>query len=338
MGARYSKKNKGRLDEYWEIHEKLGQGSFGTVRRCVRKEDGLEAAVKIIRKSNLNKKELKTLDREADILTKANHHHCVRLYDIFDTKRHLYLVMELCTGGELFEAICENNFDEASASGVIKQITEALIYLHSQGIVHRDLKPENLLYSTTERKLIKLMDFGLAKALDADDAALETRCGTLHYVAPEVLSKQPYTHACDFWSLGVVLYVLLCGYLPFYHEQRAITVRLVRAGRFDFDDEEWKNVSDDAKDLIRRLLELDVGKRITGPEILQHPFITGSPHSTSNREGVRQRLQEFQKTMGEEKQQILLANACAGMLVGRWIGRAKANLGIEEDTANQTME
>jgi len=331
MGARYSKKNKGRLEEFWDIKQKLGQGSFGTVRKCIRKTDGLEAAVKIIRKRDLNKKELKTLDREADILTKANHENCVQLYDIFDTKHHLYLVMEICEGGELFEAICEQNFDEASASEVVKQITEALIYLHAQGIVHRDLKPENLLYATTERQKIKLMDFGLAKAIDGNDPALETRCGTLHYVAPEVLSKEPYTHACDFWSLGVVLYVLLCGYLPFYHEERAITVRLVRAGKFDFDDEEWANISDDAKDLIRRLLELDVSKRITGPEILDHPFISGSPQSTSNRNAnkVQERMKQFREVMNEDKNQTIAAQAMTEMLLNRWIAGAKGNLGME---------
>lgn len=321
MGAKYSKNSKGRIEEYWDIGKKLGQGSFGTVRKCVRKKDKKEAAVKIIRKRDLNKKELKTLDREAEILTKANHTNCVRLYDIFDTKHHLYLVMELCTGGELFDAICENNFSERDAAKVVKEITEALIYLHDQGIVHRDLKPENLLYSTKEKKHIKLMDFGLAKALDGDDEALETRCGTLHYVAPEVLSKNPYTNACDFWSLGVVLYVLLCGYLPFYHEERAITVQLVRKGKFDFDDEEWKDISDNAKDLIRRLLEIDVNKRITGPQILQHAFIKDNPGSVrepANAKKFQQNLQKVNEQRDNEKVHALLAGALYQVYLKRW--------------------
>lgn len=282
----------------------------------------MEAAVKIIRKRDLNKKELKTLDREAEILTKATHPNCVLLYDIFDTKHHLYLVMELCTGGELFDAICENNFNERDAAKVVKQITEALIYLHEKSIVHRDLKPENLLYASDAKKNIKLMDFGLAKALDGDDEALETRCGTLHYVAPEVLSKNPYTNACDYWSLGVVLYVLLCGYLPFYHEERAITVRLVRSGKFDFDDEEWAGVSDHAKDLIRQLLELDVNKRITGPEILAHPFInkTEQPASTKSKDvrKLQSNMAQTKENQQKEKVHALLADALYQVYLKQW--------------------
>jgi len=324
MGAKYGKSSKGRIEEYWDIKEKLGQGSFGTVRKCIRKKDGLVAAVKIIRKRDLNKKELKTLDREAEILTKATHPNCVLLYDIFDTKHHLYLVMEICEGGELFDAICENNFTEKDAAKVVKQITEALIYLHEKGIVHRDLKPENLLYATKDRKNIKLMDFGLAKALDNDDEALETRCGTLHYVAPEVLSKNPYTHACDFWSLGVVLYVLLCGYLPFYHEERAITVRLVRSGKFDFDDEEWAAVSDNAKDLIRKLLELDVNKRISGEEIMQHPFITEQAESTKakNTSKIQKNFANFKENQQKEKVHALLADALYQVYLKQWQSEA----------------
>jgi len=331
MGTKYSKKNKGRIEEFWDIGEKIGHGSFGTVRKCTRKLDKLQAAVKIIRKRDLNKKELKTLDREADILTKAQHANCVKLYDIFDTKHHLYLVMELCVGGELFEAICEKNFTEKAAAEVVKQITEALVYLHERQIVHRDLKPENLLYATKERKNIMLMDFGLAKALDNNDEVLQTRCGTLHYVAPEVLSKKPYTHMCDFWSLGVVLYVLLCGYLPFFHEERAITVRLVRQGKFEFDDEEWGTISSDAKDLIRKLLELDVDKRITGEGILQHPWIVkncggadaDSAGTKANTRGrTTEKAQETAKHIKREKLDTLLANALYQVYLNGWVQRA----------------
>jgi len=331
MGQKYGKSSKGRIEEYWDIKDKLGQGSFGTVRRCIRKSDGQEAAVKIIRKRDLNKKELKTLDREAEILTKATHPNCVLLYDIFDTKHHLYLVMELCTGGELFDAICEQNFNERDAAKVVRQITEALIYLHEKGIVHRDLKPENLLYATKEKKNIKLMDFGLAKALDGDDEALTTRCGTLHYVAPEVLSKNPYSNACDYWSVGVVLYVLLCGYLPFYHEERAITVRLVRSGKFDFDDEEWSGVSDNAKDLIRQLLELDVDKRITGPQILAHPFITSQPESTrtKNVAKIQQNMQATKTQQQQEKVHSLLADALYQVYLKQWQVEASEGAPVE---------
>lgn len=324
MGAKYSTNKKGRIEHYWTLREKLGQGSFGTVRLCERKSDGMKAAVKIIRKRELSKKELGTLDREATILSKVEHLHTVRLYDIYDTRHHLYLIMELCEGGELFDAICENNFSEADAAAIIKQITEALIYLHKQGIVHRDLKPENLLYSSKKKQIIKLMDFGLAKALDSSDDTLETRCGTLHYVAPEVLSKIPYTYKCDFWSLGVILYVLLCGYLPFYHEQRAVTVKLVRAGVFEFDPAEWSEISPEAKDLISKLLTKDAEARLGGQQILDHPFLKNSVNSTrAFSPRWQESFKELNKKRQEENLDILVASTTISIQMNRWINKAK---------------
>jgi len=153
-----NKSGPSRIDEFWDVKKKLGQGSFGVVRLCIRKKpaDGHRAAVKIIKKKNLTAKELETLNREADILKKADHPNCVQLEAIYESKHHLYLVMELCEGGELFDAICENTFSEARASNIVHQITGALQYLHSFGIVHRDLKPENLLFQTKRKKKNKV--------------------------------------------------------------------------------------------------------------------------------------------------------------------------------------
>jgi len=333
MGQQFSSKKKGRIENFWTIKEKLGQGSFGTVRLCERKSDQLKAAVKIIRKRELSQKEVKILDREADILAKVDNPNCVRLFDIYDTKHHLYLIMELCEGGELFDAICESNFSEADAAAIVQQITKSLIYLHAQGIVHRDLKPENLLYQTKDKKIIKLMDFGLAKALDSQDETLETRCGTLHYVAPEVLSKKPYTYKCDFWSLGVILYVLLCGYLPFYHEERAVTVKLVRAGYFEFDDAEWGEISNDAKDLIRKLLCKDPNQRLEGEEILNHPFMKNAPKSTK---AFSPRWLESFKQLNQKRQeehaQTLVAIAQVSVQLKRWVNLAKEKCGEDPVT------
>jgi len=185
--------------------------------------------------------------------------------------------MELCRGGELFDAITESGcFSEAKAMEVIRQVASALDYLHSHNVAHRDLKPENILYFDEERTIVKLMDFGLAKILDEDDITIMTRCGTLHYVAPEVLSKSgSYTHMVDMWSLGVVLYVLLCGYLPFYHDDRHFTAKLIRLGRYEYDPEEWEEISDEAKDLIDKLICLNVHERLEAKEVLEHPWMKG---------------------------------------------------------------
>eukprot|EP00494_Astrolonche_serrata_P027623 UN27886 len=152
MGQSFAPEKKGRIEQYYTIKERLGQGSFGVVRLCERNSDKLKAAVKIIKKRDLQEKEMTNLEREAKILQLVDHDGCVRLYDIFDTKHHLYLVMELCEGGELFDAICEGNFSETSAADIVRQITVALDYLHSKNVVHRDLKPENLLYATKRKK------------------------------------------------------------------------------------------------------------------------------------------------------------------------------------------
>eukprot|EP00494_Astrolonche_serrata_P025164 UN25425 len=275
MGNDIQSSEKGkRFHDVWDMHEKLGSGSFGIVRRCTRKSDQQVGAVKIIKKSGLSAKEQTNLERETKILYKADHPHCVRMYDAYNSKHYLYLIMEVCEGGELFDAITEEDcFNEKKAAEVIKQIALALQYLHQHDIVHRDLKPENVLYADKKKTILKLMDFGLAKALDANDSTLETRCGTLHYVAPEVLGRQPYTHKCDLWSLGIILYVLLCGYLPFYHDDRAITAKLVRRGTFEFDDEEWGDISDGAKNLISKLICKDVNKRIDSKDVLADPWL-----------------------------------------------------------------
>jgi len=332
MGQSFAPEKKGRIEQYYTIKERLGQGSFGIVRLCIRNSDKLKAAVKIIKKRDLQEKEMTNLEREAKILQLVDHNHCVRLYDIFDTKHHLYLVMELCEGGELFDAICEGNFNEESAADIIRQITVALQYLHKNGVVHRDLKPENLLYATKKKKQIKLMDFGLAKTLDSQDEALETRCGTLHYVAPEVLEKKKYNKNCDFWSLGVILYVLLCGYLPFYHEERSMTVRLIRAGKFTFDDEEWGDISDNAKDLIRNLLQKDPTKRWTAVQILQSKFLSKSVASTRtiNNESFKENFQKLQTARHQEHAERLAAMAMVSIHLKRWYKQARQNVGNKE--------
>lgn len=343
------KKPEGKVTDHWHIDKKLGQGSFGTVRlaRKKRESDGIranqEAAVKIIEKRNLSANELKNLDRESRILALADHPNCVRLYQIFDTNRRLYLVMELCRGGELFDAITsrEGAFNEEQAADVVRQVASALDYLHNQGIAHRDLKPENILYADEEQTVIKLMDFGLAKLLDSQDDNLMTRCGTLHYVAPEVLSrKKGYSNKCDCWSLGVVLYVLLCGYLPFYHEQRDTTAKLIRLGRFEFDPEEWSEVSDPAKDLIRSLICLDVESRLTPAQVLEHPWITGDSEQASPQEmphAYSERFNDFNRRRHMENLEIMAAMANSSIQMRRWI-KAAADACGQTDAVDEHPE
>jgi len=335
---------KGKVTDCWKIGKKLGKGSFGTVRICSRSKnfteaipEGFKAAVKIIEKKNMGEKEIQNLNRESEILALADHPHCVRLFEIYDTKRRLYLVQELCQGGELFDAITaapEGAFNEAKAANVVRQIASALQYLHSKKISHRDLKPENILYYDKEQTIIKLMDFGLARILDSDDVTIMTRCGTLHYVAPEVLSRASgYNKLCDIWSLGVVTYVLLCGYLPFYQEDRNYTAKLIRLGRYEYDPEEWEDITPEAKDLIDHMICLDVNKRYTAEQVLAHEWVKvpEKPKPEMNRvfsHSHSERFDKLNETRKQDNAAILAAMSLTSLQMRRWAAHAAINVGV----------
>jgi len=228
---------------------------------------------KIIDKAKLNKEELAVIHDEVDIMRKVSHPHCVKMYELYDTKKKLYMVLEILRGGELFDRIVKRRFfSEAQAAQVIQCVVSAISYLHKIGVVHRDLKPENLLYATKEDdSIIKLTDFGLAKFTKIKMA---TACGTPGYVAPEILSGKPYGPEVDLWSIGVILYILLCGFPPFFDENTPNLYRAIKQGRFDFPSPYWDDISDPAKNLISRLLTVDPKQRATSEQVLAHPWIS----------------------------------------------------------------
>jgi len=221
---------------------------------------------------------------EVEIMHKINHPHCVKLYEMFETSKRLYMVMELLTGGELFDRIvAKGSFSEKEASEVIRNVTDAIAYIHKIGIVHRDLKPENLLYlNKTPESPIKITDFGLAKFRANNSVEMHTACGTPGYVAPEVLMNQNYTKAVDMWSLGVILYILLCGFPPFYHPKTSELYKLIKAGEYDFPDPYWTDISDSAKDLVKKLLCVDQKKRYTAEQVLAHAWVKGQNVSATS--------------------------------------------------------
>jgi len=206
-------------------------------------------------------------------MRKVSHPHCVKMYELYDTKKKLYMVLEILRGGELFDRIVKRRFfSEAQAAQVIQCVVAAISYLHKIGVVHRDLKPENLLYATKEDdSIIKLTDFGLAKFTKVKMA---TACGTPGYVAPEILSGKPYGPEVDLWSIGVILYILLCGFPPFFDENTPNLYRAIKQGRFDFPSPYWDDISDPAKNLISRLLTVDPKQRATSEQVLAHPWIS----------------------------------------------------------------
>ena len=298
MGNNIKRLRKDDINKFYEIKDKLGSGSFAVVKRGVRKADLKPFAVKIIKKSKLNADELAVVHDEVEIMHRIQHENCVTLFELFETNKKIYMVMELLTGGELFDRIvAKGSYSEKEASEVIASVTSAIQYLHNTGIVHRDLKPENLIYLSPDLDSpIKITDFGLAKfrSAKADASSMTTACGTPGYVAPEVLKNEPYNKAVDLWSLGVILYILLCGFPPFYHESTAALYKQIKKGQYDFPDPYWTEISDSAKDLVRRLLTVDPKARYTAAQVLTHPWITGGASSKPLAEGHTTRLMMLQ--------------------------------------------
>ncbi|XP_060521515.1 calcium/calmodulin-dependent protein kinase type 1-like [Cylas formicarius] len=278
--------DRAMLEEKYHLKEMLGTGAFSEVRLAESKEKpGQLYAVKIIDKKALKGKE-DSLENEIMILRKLKHPNIVQLLETFEDKNKVYLIMELVTGGELFDRIVEKgSYTEKDAAHLIRQVLEAVDYMHQQGVVHRDLKPENLLYYSPDRdSKIMISDFGLSKM--EDGGIMATACGTPGYVAPEVLAQKPYGKAIDVWSIGVISYILLCGYPPFYDENDVNLFAQILKGEFEFDSPYWDEISDSAKDFIRNLICVNVDKRYTCKRALAHPWISGNEASSKNIHGT----------------------------------------------------
>lgn len=247
----------------------LGSGTYGAVFVATHKVTKEPRAIKAIAKSKVKNPE--TFKNEIEIMKKLDHPNIIKLYEIYEDVRYIYLVMELCKGGELFERISnKGHFTEKEAMDLFSQIIHALYYCHSFNICHRDLKPENFLYlNDAEDSPIKVIDFGLSKIAQAD-SEMSTRAGTPYYISPEVLDGK-YNQSCDIWSAGVILYILLCGYPPFYGNSDREILDAVKTGDFNFEGEEWESVSDDAKDLISKMLTKPA-QRLTASQVLEHTW------------------------------------------------------------------
>uniref|UniRef100_A0A674A1G8 Calcium/calmodulin-dependent protein kinase 1Da n=1 Tax=Salmo trutta TaxID=8032 RepID=A0A674A1G8_SALTR len=269
------KKQVDDIKKIFELKEVLGTGAFSEVVLAQERSTGKMFAVKCIPKKALKGKE-SSIENEINVLRKIKHENIVALEDIYESSNHLYLIMQLVSGGELFDRIVEKGFyTEKDASTLIRQVLDAVDYLHKLGIVHRDLKPENLLYfNPQDESKIMISDFGLSKMEGSGDV-MSTACGTPGYVAPEVLAQKPYSKAVDCWSIGVIAYILLCGYPPFYDENDSKLFEQILKADYEFDAPYWDDISDSAKDFIGSLMEKDPAKRFTCDQALRHPWIAG---------------------------------------------------------------
>ncbi|XP_036719197.1 calcium/calmodulin-dependent protein kinase type II subunit beta isoform X5 [Balaenoptera musculus] len=264
-----------RFTDEYQLYEDIGKGAFSVVRRCVKLCTGHEYAAKIINTKKLSARDHQKLEREARICRLLKHSNIVRLHDSISEEGFHYLVFDLVTGGELFEDIVAREYySEADASHCIQQILEAVLHCHQMGVVHRDLKPENLLLaSKCKGAAVKLADFGLAIEVQGDQQAWFGFAGTPGYLSPEVLRKEAYGKPVDIWACGVILYILLVGYPPFWDEDQHKLYQQIKAGAYDFPSPEWDTVTPEAKNLINQMLTINPAKRIAAHEALKHPWV-----------------------------------------------------------------
>ncbi|CAF4123508.1 unnamed protein product [Rotaria magnacalcarata] len=270
-----------RFTDEYDLKEELGKGAFSIVRRCIQKSSGQEFAAKIINTKKLSTRDHQKLDREARICRQLKHPNIVRLHESISEEGFHYLVFDLVTGGELFEDIVAREFySEADASHCIQQVLEAVRHCHEGNIVHRDLKPENLLLASKtkgaavkETSALELADFGLAIEVNGEQTQWYGFAGTPGYLSPEVLKKEPYGKPVDIWACGVILYILLVGYPPFWDEDQHRLYNQIKAGAYDYPSPEWDTVTSEAKRLIDSMLNINPSRRISAADALKHPWI-----------------------------------------------------------------
>jgi len=283
------------INNYYEFIKELGKGSYGQVLRCQNKETGnVYACKKMSKKKIKNKKQFQT---ELNLLRTTDHPNIIKLYDIYEDNKYIYLIMEECNGGEFFDSLAKrakekNMYTEKECARIFKQILEAVNYLHAHGVCHRDLKPENILFSNVaDDSSLKLIDFGLSKVLDGENNMKKT-VGTTFYMAPEVIQGN-YNEKCDLWSCGVILYIMLCGKPPFYSQDEEELKKKICSMKYNFDYPEFKKVSKDAINLIKKIL-VGPEQRLTAAQILADPWIKeNAPNATG--ENLKQNWEHIER-------------------------------------------
>lgn len=304
------------VTEFYDFGKLIGRGAYSEVflaRDQLRNE---LCAIKVLER--IDSEHCKLIDRELQVLRMLNSNSLVRTCDVFDTPTQTFVVMEYLAGGELLELITDNDhLSERTAKHILRQVLNAVLYLHDRGIVHRDVKPENILLASNQSPLprVKLTDFGLSRVVstagsDAPDDPMQSQCGTAFYLAPEIANNLSYGKAVDLWACGVVCFVMLAGKFPFYGDSDEKFMRRLRAG-VQFPAKEWRNVSKPAKSLIRGLLDPNPETRLTAQQALDHRWLQEEPDVLSSSSkphvGSARTLEELQYAAKNESLSLQLA-------------------------------
>ncbi|XP_058484622.1 serine/threonine-protein kinase 33 isoform X3 [Solea solea] len=305
-------KNDAELREIYEFGKKLGQGSFGVVYETTHIETQTNWAIKKACRPAAGSSKVKMLEQEINILKQVTHAHIVHLKEVYATPRMMYLVTELCTGGDLKQLLRRKKFlTEDETRHIIRALADAIVYLHKRDIVHRDLKLENILVKNppdegdNDRINIKVADFGLS--VQTGGVGIENimteACGTLIYMAPEMMSDRGYTQWCDAWSIGVIMYMLLCGEPPFVSQTKSLLLEEITNREVTFPQSTWATVSDAAKNLLTCLLKVDPAYRMSPNQLLENPWITGDATVPAVPSNVLIMMRNYREE--EERTQIL---------------------------------
>ena len=304
-----------KLTNEYKLGKTLGEGAFGQVRKVIHMATNQERAIKILKKRQQDERKLFL---EVSILSKLTHPNIMEIYEFYDDKANFYIVSELCKGGELFDKITEKGtFSEKEACPIMCQLVSAICYCHSNNIVHRDIKPENIMLDNKDgNPIVKLIDWGGARYF-SKSKKMSTIKGTPYYIAPEVI-KEVYDEKCDIWSLGVIFYVLLCGYPPFNGDTDTEIMANVQKGTFQFPKEEWDKISDEAKDLIKKMLTFDPAKRISALEVLKHPwFLKFNEDQENNKEFAKTAFENMKRFKRNKK----FEHATIGFIINQLIAK-----------------